>query len=75
MAIRLVFSRCTLAPLFTGGTCHTIDSALVSAVITNNFDVDAWGTATMPDGNDYDALRVLLNKIIAILFKFIVQIL
>ena len=52
----------TLAPLFTGGTCHTIDSALVSAVITNNFDVDAWGTATMPDGNDYDALRVLVEQ-------------
>jgi hypothetical protein len=52
----------TLAPLFTGGTCHTIDSALVSAVITNNFDVDAWGTATMPDGNDYDALRVSVEQ-------------
>ena len=28
----------SLAPLFTGGTCHTIDSALVSAVITNTFE-------------------------------------
>ena len=52
----------TLAPLFTGGTCHTIDSALVSAVITNNFDVDAWGIATMPDGNGYDALRVSVEQ-------------
>ena len=52
----------TLAPLFSGGTCHTIDSALVSAQITNSFDVDAWGTATMPDGNDYDALRVLVEQ-------------
>jgi len=52
----------TLAPLFTGGTCHTIDSALVSASITNTFDVDGWGTATMPDGNDYDALRVMVEQ-------------
>lgn len=49
----------TMAPLLSGGSAHTIDSALVSAVITNTFDVDAWGTANMPDGNDYDALRVM----------------
>ena len=52
----------TLAPLFTAGTCHTIDSALVSAAITNTFNVDAWGTATMPDGNNYDALRVAVEQ-------------
>ena len=52
----------TLASLFSAGTCHTIDSALVSAQITNSFEVDAWGTATMPDGNDYDALRVLVEQ-------------
>jgi hypothetical protein len=52
----------TLAPLFTGGTCHTIDSALVSANITNSFEVDAWGTVTMPGGNDYDALRVMAEN-------------
>lgn len=52
----------TLAPLYTMGMAHTIDSALVSAVITNTFDVDAWGTVTMPDGNDYDALRVQVES-------------
>jgi hypothetical protein len=52
----------TLAPLFTAGTCHTIDSALVSAAITNTFNVDAWGTATMPDGNSYDALRAAVEQ-------------
>jgi hypothetical protein len=31
-------------------------------VITNSFDVDAWGTVTMPDGNDYDALRVQVES-------------
>lgn len=51
----------TMAPLLSGGLAHTIDSALVSAVLTNTFDVDAWGTATMPDGNDYDALRVMVE--------------
>ena len=52
----------TLAPLYTMGMAHTIDSALVSATITNNFEVDAWGTATMPGGIDYDALRVMVES-------------
>ena len=51
----------TVASL-TQGAFYSADTAVITITNTTDFDVDAWGTATMPDGNGYDALRVSVEQ-------------
>ena len=52
----------SLAPVISLNPLHDqIDSLKISATITSNFNVDAWGNITIPLGN-YDALRLKVEE-------------
>ena len=57
----MLASQGITATMISGGAAHTADTLNIRLDVLTNFDVDAWGTMTIPMGS-FDCLRLKIER-------------